>query len=345
MDGEDASYHQDNAVAGPSTIFQSAPVVFLPPASAYSQPQTFLASTQDLLSRFQLRAAYDTHVRIPLAQSSASAPSPVAPNNVPHDPPPDGDDKKKKNSYRHLIKSVPGKHSLKKDDYLTMMMQVPPKQRIPIVEFDARTQREAFSVSAEGLKNWNAGALILESAQARENRKKRKELKKLARAQGLTPGPLPGTPGAFPQSQPAPPNSTIPFTQQPPAASQTPVSQSKPRLPAVTIPPPGSANRSGTTPTPTSATPRSAVPSSAAPPRTTTPMPGALRGKKRELEDGVVQPPTPTANPAGVNTTTGVVGARAGVGNARPRPVKKQRMDMQGQSREMPMQQPTPQGS
>jgi hypothetical protein len=58
----------------------------------------------------------------------------------------------KKNSYRFLIKSVPGKHSMKKDDYLTTMMQVPPKQRIPIVEFDERTQREAFTVSAEGLK-------------------------------------------------------------------------------------------------------------------------------------------------------------------------------------------------
>jgi hypothetical protein len=41
---------------------------------------------------------------------------------------------------------------LKKDDYLTTMMQVPPKQRIPITEFDERTQREAFTVSADGLK-------------------------------------------------------------------------------------------------------------------------------------------------------------------------------------------------
>lgn len=41
---------------------------------------------------------------------------------------------------------------MKKDDYLTTMMQVPPKQRIPITEFDERTQREAFTVSAEGLK-------------------------------------------------------------------------------------------------------------------------------------------------------------------------------------------------
>ena len=41
---------------------------------------------------------------------------------------------------------------MKKDDYLTTMMQVPPKQKIRIVPFDQRTQREAFSVSLEGLK-------------------------------------------------------------------------------------------------------------------------------------------------------------------------------------------------
>jgi hypothetical protein len=79
---------------------------------------------------------------------------------------------------------------MKKDDYLTMMMQVPPKQRIPITEFDERTQREAFTVSAEGLKGvrffslhhtrilmilhqWNASTLVVESAQAKEDRRKR----------------------------------------------------------------------------------------------------------------------------------------------------------------------------
>lgn len=41
---------------------------------------------------------------------------------------------------------------MRKDDYLMTMMQVPPKQRIAIRPFDQRTQREAFSVSLEGLK-------------------------------------------------------------------------------------------------------------------------------------------------------------------------------------------------
>lgn len=41
---------------------------------------------------------------------------------------------------------------MKKDDYLATIMQVPPKQHIPIVQFDMKTQKEAFTVSAEGLK-------------------------------------------------------------------------------------------------------------------------------------------------------------------------------------------------
>jgi hypothetical protein len=46
----------------------------------------------------------------------------------------------------------PGKHSIKKDDFLTTIVQVPPKQHIPITPFDSRTQTEAFTVSLEGLK-------------------------------------------------------------------------------------------------------------------------------------------------------------------------------------------------
>ncbi len=41
---------------------------------------------------------------------------------------------------------------MKKDDYFTNLIQVPPKQKIAITPFDLRTQREAFSVSLEGLK-------------------------------------------------------------------------------------------------------------------------------------------------------------------------------------------------
>jgi hypothetical protein len=42
---------------------------------------------------------------------------------------------------------------MKKDDYLTRIMQEPPKERVAITPFDLKTQREAFLVSLEGLKS------------------------------------------------------------------------------------------------------------------------------------------------------------------------------------------------
>ena len=320
---------------------------------ALSQTQGFLSSTQDLLARFRLHAAYDKHVR------AALDPPPSAPVQPNLPLPPDQDEKKKKNSYRHLIKNLPGKHSMKKDDYLATIMQAPPKQHIPIIQFDAKTQKEAFTVSAEGLKgvrlistdllHCSYSPVTVECGHShtrictspRRSQKTRqyhppsslipttcliiypisqKEQKKLARAQaqGLTPGPLPGTPTAVPQPQPAPSHPTIPSAQQLPGTSQTP--QAKPRVAPVTIPPPASVGQS--TSTPTSATPRSAVPSNAPPQRTNISMPG--RSLKREHEDGVIQPPTPTS--LSPNVPIGVVGARAGIGSVRPRPIKKQRM-------------------
>ncbi|KAG0695601.1 hypothetical protein DFH29DRAFT_879931 [Suillus ampliporus] len=341
MDGEDALNNYQNAVAGPSTITQDTPVVFLPPPAAHPPPRTSLASTQDLLARFYLHSAYDKHVRTSIPSQT---PLPLAslPPSTPAALPPDNDDKMKKNSYRFLIKSVPGKHSMKKDDYLTTMMQVPPKQRIPITEFDVRTQREAFTVSAEGLKGWSTSALVLESAQAKEDRRKRKEIKKLARAQaqGLVPGGIPGAPGTLPPPQLAPSNPNQLSAQLPPGISQAQPIHSKPHVPPVSIPPPTASARITT---PTSAAPRSAVPSSAVPHRTDTSALGAVRGKKRELEDSAAPPPTPSTN--GGNLPVGVVGVRAGSNGVRPRPVKRPRMDIQGQAREMPMQQPTPQGA
>lgn len=41
---------------------------------------------------------------------------------------------------------------MKKDDYLQSVMFAPPKQKMQIAKFDLRTQREAFTVSMEGLK-------------------------------------------------------------------------------------------------------------------------------------------------------------------------------------------------
>ncbi|KAF8485907.1 hypothetical protein DFH94DRAFT_708806 [Russula ochroleuca] len=322
-----------NAVAGPSSI-PLIPSLFLQPVSP--PPPPLLESTQDLISTFHLLTAYDKFVRPFVAQEQdpLSSLPPTTPAVAPsfdkgkgkerdpgtptvasaatpgthHDPDDDEgrDGKKKKNTYRHLIRGIPGKHSIKKDDFLTNIVQVPPKQHIPIAPFDPRTQTEAFTVSLEGLKGWNIHALVPESTQAREDRKKRKELKKLAKAQG----------------------SVVPLSVGTPVPS-TPVA-----------------------PTPTQP--------SAQPPRTSTPTP-VSRGIKREFEDNALAQPNAQGPGPGsvtvsssdsVSPTLGQVQrpgtAKAGIPGARPRPVKKQRVDMQGQARDMhplpPIQQPTPQG-
>ena len=202
---------------------------------ASPRPPHILESTQDLISRFHLLTAYDKFVRPFITQdhdsntthpptTPAVASSPDKGKGRERDPgtptiasaatpgthlDPDDDEgrdgKKKKNTYRHLIKGVPGickspsslptsltlltgKHSIKKDDFLSTIIQVPPKQHIPITPFDSRTQADAFTVSLEGLKGvcypnflftnlkllqWNIHALVPESTQAREDRKKR----------------------------------------------------------------------------------------------------------------------------------------------------------------------------
>ncbi|KAF9449524.1 hypothetical protein P691DRAFT_667328 [Macrolepiota fuliginosa MF-IS2] len=400
-------------------------------------PRQHLASTQDLLARFRLLPAYDKHVRpvatqyshdgqihsppppISLDKGKARELDPALPPSTPAHAPPatnmtvdgaDADDddgaggkgeKKKKNTYKALIKGIPGKHSMKKDDYLTTMMLVPPKQRTRIHTFDLRTQQEAFAVSLEGLKGWNVTTLIPETAQAREDRKKRKEIKRLAKAQqaqavaALQAGGTTATIATSPVvAQPQPIQagaggvayrnaSATPQIPQQPTATATPKPVGTPR-PISTVPRPGSA-----VPRPGSAVPRPGStapqrPTSTAPPfsnvnvkqeprptmplvqvpsamvatpsRTSTATPTSAdpsRGKKRERDDpsagatplnGI--PSDSYANTNGVVNGMSKINAKAGVVGVRPRPVKKQRMDVQGQARDVsaPVQQPTPQG-
>ncbi|KAG6851091.1 hypothetical protein H0H93_000971 [Arthromyces matolae] len=408
-----------NAVAGPSNLRSSSPSpsnsnLFLPPPPPPTTHPNHLSSTQDLLGRFHLLPAYDKYVR-PFVLSSEAEQTPLGP--VPATPGAngildkgkgketdgspgtpvaneagDGDDddggkgdKKQKNNYKHLIKGIPGKHSMKKDDYLATMMLVPPKQRIKIVPFDSRTQEEAFTVSLEGLKGWNPNALVLQSAQAREDRKKRKEAKRLQKLQSNTglgapvvhPQPIPASISASsPATSNRPPQSAIPVSNgtprpgstaplaQPTTVTAVPTHQSVASSPSSTIsksavPRPGSTKplpqvqtsavrvstplRSATTATPTSAQPY----------QTTF---DDKRGMKRERDDVPPAPPTnglvtPHINGVGngngvpVNPTKAVVNAKAGSAGIRPRPLKKQRMDIQGQARDVTVaQQPTPQG-
>ncbi|KAJ7678851.1 hypothetical protein DFH06DRAFT_1265711 [Mycena polygramma] len=362
---------QPNAEAGPSTA------LFLKP-SAPPQPPPRLASTHDLLARFHLLPAYDKYVRPPPDDppeqqdngkgKARESPAPQTPG-ADHDP--DDDDgqgkgeKKKKNSYKHLIKGVPGKHSMKKDDYLAGIMQVPPKQRINIVPFDLKTQREAFSVSLDGLKGWNPNALVQESAQAREDRKKRKELKRLAKAQAQlhatqalaaaagspmpvsagTPRPAVGTPRPG-TGTPRPPDAR-PRPSLPPVVVPTRVGT--PARAGTGAATPTSALRMGTG-TPTSAHPRTGTPH----PLSAQPLSAGIK-REREAEPNGIGTPMGAQNGQMLNGANGVpprapvpviAGAKAGIAGARPRPLKKQRVDMQGQARDVSavQQQPTPQG-
>nr|GAT60714.1 predicted protein [Mycena chlorophos] len=368
--------------AGPST-----PNLYLLPPRPI-QPPPRLASTDDLLTRFRLLPAYDKYVRDEAHQQSDQqdngkgkgreqppSPAPQTPGGPDHDP--DDDDgaqakgeKKKKNSYKHLIKGVPGKHSMKKDDFLAGIMQAPPKQHIKISQFDLKTQREAFSVSLDGLKGWNPSALIQESAQAREDRKRRKELKRLAKAhaQAAAQAAATGSPAAVPVvGTPRPtigtPRPSAVGTPRPagvgvatPRATVVPTPPTRPSLPPVTLP--SHASHTGGA-TPTSAVtphPLSANPISALPDR------GLKREREREpevvltngyahahgLPNGLytVQA-TPQSQQPGVvaaAAAAALAASKAGIPGARPRPLKKQKTDHNPMMGAAVHQQPTPQG-
>ncbi|KAF9468038.1 hypothetical protein BDZ94DRAFT_1304781 [Collybia nuda] len=372
-----------NAIAGPSNPRTSPPpssspphIFFPPPAPPQTHP-VYLSSTQDLLARFALLPAYDKYVR-PFAapgETGLDQTGPVPPNpgvggmldkgkgkevaetlvSVGIVDNGDGDDddgpggkgeKRKKNNYKHLIKGIPGKHSLKKDDYLSTIMQIPPKQRIPIMPFDVKTQRDAFTVSLEGLKGWNPSALVLESAQAREDRKKRKELKRLAKlqqAQSANPiihpqpiqAPIPTSTGSSTINRNTPTSiqngSTVP---RPGSAVPRPGS-TKPTLAPVQVPvgrvstpfrtgggSSGAPLRSAGTATPTNTTQNPFISS----------MDHDKRGKKRDRDgpSGIaVNGLMINGHGAGnlVNSHAHqTTNARAGMDGIRPRPVKKQRM-------------------
>ncbi|KAI0636129.1 hypothetical protein C8Q77DRAFT_1051982 [Trametes polyzona] len=378
-----------NALAGPSTMPEMPPLYLPPPGPP--QPRPYFTSTQDLLTRFQLLPSYDKYVR-PFAPPVGSAPAgpsatekgkgkekdalprdAAASSPAAHTPGAalDGEEEeggkgeKKFKNYRHLIKGIPGKHSMKKDDYLTNLIQIPPKQKIAIAPFDLRTQRDAFSVSLEGLKGWNIHVLVAESSQAREDRKRRKQAK--AQAQGLaqpaaglgpnTPSALPATPAAVAASPPvgatssaAPPRTSTPrpgVPKPPPGQQQslqprgrTPVGIGTPHSiptpgPGAGVPPPVAAAQHGAA----AQTSPSAHPSEQLP---THPMRGVKREREYSTDTGLqVNGNMPPVAYSQDGSRPVVKGAKAGIAGVRPRPVKKQRLDTNGHA-QVPIQQPTP---
>ncbi|KAG6879545.1 hypothetical protein C0992_001550 [Termitomyces sp. T32_za158] len=317
--------------------------------------RTHLHSTQDLLGRFHLLSAYDKYVRpfaVPAETSQeqlGTAPvtpgatggldkgkgketeggpvTPVAHEGDGADDEGGKGDKRQKNNYKHLIKGIPGKHSMKKDDYLTTMMLVPPKQRIKIAPFDGRTHQEAFTVSLEGLKGWNPTALVIESAQVREDRKKRvrvfmsfsehimfrrlnlkKETKRLQKLQAQAalaasvaqPQPIPASASATSATTfnrpPQNPNSTFNAGVPPTQPSESILPRAGSTVPKPAVPRPGS-----TVPRPGSTKPYTSVQTTM--PRPYTAASDVQRGIKRERDDGTTAPLT---NGLGVTHVNGL---------------------------------------
>ncbi|KAI0749969.1 hypothetical protein C8Q80DRAFT_658344 [Daedaleopsis nitida] len=341
-----------NAVAGPSSL-PDIPPLYLPPPGP-PQPPPYFRSTEDLLVRFQLLGAYDKYVRpfaSPVAQASATdkgkakevlplpPSSPAALGAAAGDEADDdegGKGEKKHKNYKHLIKAVPGKHSMRKDDSLGRLMGEAPKQKMEIKTFSQKTTREAFSVSLEGLKGWNIHALVAESPQAREDRKRRIPSQPSALPGPTTPSGVPQTPGVAPTPSGAAPVAAPPRTTTPrPGSQKPPPTHSQPSQPRGRTPVGIGTPHSVSTPTSGGAPPvplPSATSVARAQPETVAAPPP--RGVKREREDSGLQVNgnIPPQGPDGVKI------AKAGVAGVRPRPVKKPRLDASGQ----PYQQPTP---
>ena len=174
------------------------------------------------------------------------------------------------------------------------------------------------------MAQWNVNALVLESAQAREDRKKRKELKRLARAQQSQPQtPLPQIQTPAPPSSPAVAGTPRPSVTRPGSAKPSLAPVQVHGLPSARAP--GTSTPRTNTPHPLSAPPVSA--SSLHVQQTVAQAQQSARGQKRVREEStavnIAHPPTP--QPAN-QPPKAIIGAKAGTAGVRPRPFKKQRM-------------------
>ncbi len=249
---------------------------------------------------------------------------------------------------------------MKKDDYLTKVILGPGKERIKITPFDLKTQREAFSVSAEGLKGVGSISIshVLDLIRAVESKhvdsrvdsstrrpeeagtfsvanvslttliRIQKEIRRLQKAQANASA------SHTPQPTPTPIQAPIPSTPASLAAQRTgtprPVSavprpgSVKPHLPPVQVT--GLNGRtSGGTPRTATPHPLSAPPVSASSLAAQQQVP---RVKKRERDDSV-SISNKIAPPQSMNSNIppkAIINAKAGIPGARPRPIKKQRM-------------------
>ena len=217
-----------------------------------------------------------------------------------------------------------GKHSIKKDDFLTNIVQVPPKQHIPIAPFDSRSQTEAFTVSLEGLKGVRLN--FLNSHRPKLTRSKIASVEySCSRSRVYTGTRRPEEAGACRGCGSSPTSLiNVSFHLIQKELKKLAKAQGSVVPPSVGTPLPSTP---ATAPTPTQPP--------AQPPRTSTPVP-ISRGVKREFEDNALVPQGPGPGSVGVNNSDGVSpilgqvqrpgSAKAGVPGVRPRPLKKQRV-------------------
>ncbi|KAF8525850.1 hypothetical protein BU17DRAFT_62411 [Hysterangium stoloniferum] len=332
-------------LAGPSSL----PPTIFPAPQPFPRPKQHLHSTQDLLSVFNLHPAYDKYVRPhvrPLLEPDSIKgkgkgkevlPSPLI--NHERDVEEEGgggEKKKKRESYKHLIKRAPGKHSMKKDTYFQTLMGAPPKQKAQIHTLDLKTLREGFHVTPTGLPTYNKATLEGTDPKEKEAKRLKRERRKaekeerqrvLLQQQAHASGSSVSTPRVVSTPRAA-------GTPGQPArnVSATPTAKAKPPASARASPHPGTPKAAGQraelTPNPSVTTTRT-TPTSTHPGRPAQTngivTPGSeKRGVKRGLDSESQQPPTP--------------------GPAIARPQKKRRIGS-GTPQSTPLQQPTPHGS
>jgi len=339
----DSSDSQTIPLAGPSSL---PPAVF-PAPQPLPRPKQHLHSTQDLLAVFNLHPAYDKYVRPhvhPLVEPDSVKgkgkgkevlPSPLINHGRDAEEEGGGGEKKKKrDSYKHLIKRAPGKHSMKKDTYFQTLMGAPAKQKAQIHTLDMKTLREGFHVTPTGLPSYNKATLEGTDPKEKEAKRLKRERRKaekeerqrvLLQQQVHASGSSVSTPRVV-----STPRAAGTPGQVARNVSATPTAKAKPPANARASPHPGTpkvpAQRAELTPNPSVATTRT-TPTSTQPGRPAQTngigTPGSeKRGVKRELD--LQQSLTP--------------------GPAVARPQKKRRIGS-STPQPTPLQQPTPHGS
>jgi len=220
--------------AGPSSL-----PFFPPPMPRTHHPPRLINSTQDLLGRLRITSSYDSFVR-PYLRSTGQGKvdgateekgkgklveiqsmDGVMENGTAlvstmgagttgggalEDSAGGGKKKRFEHGYKTFISDLPGKHSSKKDTYLTNLVQQPPKQRIDITPFDSRTL-EGFQLAQGVLQGFNQ-AIWLSDDKEKKKKKKKNRRHPEGSAAGATPVPDQSNPPGPPPIPPGPSSST-----------------------------------------------------------------------------------------------------------------------------------------